>query len=247
MLRFLCYFYLVAIILCGCTNNAERNTFKEKYDAYADPQLNSEEFKTREFPEHIENYAWNLRDTDVPVNKLEDFVDAIIRRMDAKTLPEYLKIQDEIDILYFWLTDKLSAKRAYEKYRIPSRHWNSFEAFTRDIVLCVSISYVTKKVYRRCLQPSSITNSYFLLIQMTCYELEGMEFSNFFQISLRKRRLLCYGNGFTSDQPVKTGNHTTDGVPLLEDLVSLEDPVLADLSVKHETDSFFKYPQQCCC
>ena len=135
MLRFFCYFCLVAILLCGCTNTPEHNTFKEKYDAYADPQLNSEAFRTRAFPEHIFNYAWKLRQTDVPINKLEDFADALIRRMDAKTLPEYLKIQDEIDLLYFSLTDNLSAKRASEKYRTPSRHWHTFEVFTRDIVL----------------------------------------------------------------------------------------------------------------
>ncbi|MDE0686997.1 MAG: hypothetical protein OXI61_02410 [Candidatus Poribacteria bacterium] len=143
MIRFLCYLYIVAIICCGCTDNPQNKTFKERYNAYADPQLDYEEVKKRRSTDATQwspdatlfNYAWHLRDTDVPINELEDFADAIIRRMDAKNLEEYLEIQDEIDLLYFWLTDKLSAKRAYEKYLTPSRHWESFEAFTRDIVL----------------------------------------------------------------------------------------------------------------
>ena len=141
MLRFLCIFCVV--LLCGCTPNQQSKTFKERYNAYADPELNYEEVKKRRSTDATQwstdatlfDYAWKLRNTDVPINELEDFADAIIRRMDAKNLEEYLEIQDEIDILYFWLTDKLSAKRAYEKYRTPSRHWESFEAFTRDIVL----------------------------------------------------------------------------------------------------------------
>ena len=141
MLRFLCIFCVV--IFCGCTTNQQRKTFKEKYNAYADPQLDYEEVKKRRSTDATQwstdatlfDYAWKLRNVDTPINKLEDFADAIIRRMDAKTLPEYLKIQDEIDILYFWLTDKLSAKRAYEKYRVPSRHWETFEVFVRDVVL----------------------------------------------------------------------------------------------------------------
>jgi hypothetical protein len=124
------------MICCGCTDNPQHKTFKERYNAYADPQLDYEEVKKRRSADAtLFDYAWHLRNTDVPINELEDFVDAIIRRMDAKNLEEYLEIQDEIDVLYFWLTDKLSAKRAYEKYRLPSRHWETFEAFTRDIVL----------------------------------------------------------------------------------------------------------------
>lgn len=142
MFRFLCIFSFL-VILCGCTPDQQSKSFKDRYDAYANPQLDYEEVKKRRSTDVTQwsmdatvfEYAWKLRETDVPINELEDFADAIIRRMDAKNLEEYLGIQDEIDRLYFWLTDKLSAKRAYEKYDTPSRHWESYEAFTRDIVL----------------------------------------------------------------------------------------------------------------
>lgn len=134
MLRSLCLSFIVAVVLCGCTTD-HSPTFKEKYNAYADPQLGSEEFRKQQFPDHVQDYAWKLRNADIPINELENFADAIIRRMDAKTLPEYLGIQDEIDTLYFLLTASTSAKRAYEKYGTPSRQWEVFDAFVRDTIL----------------------------------------------------------------------------------------------------------------
>ena len=38
MLRFLRYF-LVVVILCGCATDHKSNTFKEKYNVYAEPEI----------------------------------------------------------------------------------------------------------------------------------------------------------------------------------------------------------------
>lgn len=49
MLRFPCILLMIAVIY-GCTNNQHSKTFKERYNAYADPQLDYEEVKKRRYP-----------------------------------------------------------------------------------------------------------------------------------------------------------------------------------------------------
>lgn len=49
MLRFPCILLITAVI-CGCTNNQQSKTLKERYNAYADPQLDYEEVKKRRYP-----------------------------------------------------------------------------------------------------------------------------------------------------------------------------------------------------
>ena len=70
---------------------------------------------------------------DVPINELERFADAIIRRMDAKNLEEYLAIENQIKSLFFLLRSSPSAKRAEEKYGFYTTHWEVYEEYARDL------------------------------------------------------------------------------------------------------------------
>ena len=53
---------------------------------------------------------------DVPINELEDFADALIRRMGARTIAEHRVVQEEIDTLYQNLLNSVNADRGVAKY-----------------------------------------------------------------------------------------------------------------------------------
>ncbi|MDE0482900.1 MAG: hypothetical protein OXI67_10005 [Candidatus Poribacteria bacterium] len=111
MFRPLCVLSAIAVALCGCTIYQQTDTFKEKYNVYAEPKIvvrNGPEHHALPIPYASPYPAEAFMFCNVPINKLEDFADAIIRRMDAKTLKKYLEIQDEIDTLYIQLRDFLS-------------------------------------------------------------------------------------------------------------------------------------------
>ncbi len=71
-----------------------------------------------------------LLDQYIPIRELEAFADAIIRRMDAKTLAEYHQIQDEIDELHSMLRTVIHPPR-------EDVGWSEilFEKKARDILL----------------------------------------------------------------------------------------------------------------
>ncbi|MDE0086895.1 MAG: hypothetical protein OXU23_14340 [Candidatus Poribacteria bacterium] len=107
MFRFLCILLAITVALCGCTIYQQTDTFKKKYNVYTEPVINYSNKViaiSGASPYDAEAFVF----CDVPISKLEDFADAIIRRMDAKTLKEYLEIQDEIDTFYIQLRDFLS-------------------------------------------------------------------------------------------------------------------------------------------
>ena len=116
MIRFLCGLFVV--ILCGCATHHQSDTFKEKYNVYAEPEIVDVESGYYSLPvEWASPYpAEAFMFCDVPTNELADFVDAIVRRMDAENLPEYLAIQNQIDTLFRRLRVSICYQRGKEKY-----------------------------------------------------------------------------------------------------------------------------------
>ncbi len=123
MLRFLCIFCGVAII-CGCTPDPQSNTFKERYNVYAEIEMN-EGSTELPFPNSSPHAASYLIKSSIPIKQVEDFADAIVRRMDAKTLAEYLELQDEIDERYGRILRR----------SINPRQWKSLVGYSKDTVL----------------------------------------------------------------------------------------------------------------
>ena len=113
MLRFFCILLVVACV-CGCTIDPQRNTFKEKYDVYAKIEIDAASITLpiyHDDPETAFYYSQLFLDNYLPIEDLEEFADAIIRRMDAKNLSEYHQIQDEIDQLHSSLRDVIHEPR----------------------------------------------------------------------------------------------------------------------------------------
>ena len=55
----------------------------------------------------------------LPISVLEDFIDAIVQRMDAKNLTEYRAAQDRLDTLYRQLRDTLDMDEHKTLYTWP--------------------------------------------------------------------------------------------------------------------------------
>ena len=99
MVRPLCFLFTIAVILCGCTTHPQRITFQEKYDIYADPVVDYSNMVIA-IPDAEPYPAMAFIECGLKISDLEDFIDAIVRRMDAKNLTEYHAIQDELDTLF---------------------------------------------------------------------------------------------------------------------------------------------------
>ena len=118
MFRCLRYLLIVVVILCGCAKHHESNTFRRKYNVYAEPEIldvNSEHHPLA-VQWALPGAADALKYCDVPISTLADFVDAIVRRADAENLREYLAIQHQIDRLFVQLRLSVSYPRGKEKY-----------------------------------------------------------------------------------------------------------------------------------
>ena len=122
MFRFLCIFIVVG--LCGCTLHQQSNTFKEsktfkeRYDIYADPKPDYSN-PAISIPNADPYPAIAFEMCELPISMLEDFVDAIIRRMDAKNLAEYHVAQNRLDTLYWQLHNLLNMDENTTLYTWP--------------------------------------------------------------------------------------------------------------------------------
>ena len=105
IIRFLFYFCVIAVT-CGCTADQQRKTFKERYNIYADPKIDYSN-KVIAIPGARPYPAEAFIQCGLSIHALEDFIDAIVRRMDAKNFAEYHAIQDQIDKLYIQLRDTI--------------------------------------------------------------------------------------------------------------------------------------------
>ena len=104
MSKFLCI--LLVVSLCSCTIHQQSNTFKEKYNIYTEPKP---DFSNRviAIPDAQPYPAMAYEQCGLPISMLEDFIDAIVRRMDAKNLTEYHAAQDRLDAIFYQLRDIL--------------------------------------------------------------------------------------------------------------------------------------------
>ncbi|MCY4568944.1 MAG: hypothetical protein OXD49_11615 [Candidatus Poribacteria bacterium] len=146
MLRFLCILLVVACV-CGCTIDPQRNTFKEKYDVYAKIEIDAASITLplyHDSPETEFYHSQLLLDQYIPIKELEAFADAIIRRMDAKNLSEYHKIQDEIDRLHSLLRGVIHPPR-------PEVGWAEIWREKKSpISSCSTIPSVMRPIYQAC-------------------------------------------------------------------------------------------------
>ena len=104
MFRVLCILCVVGF--CGCTIHQQSNTFKERYNIYAEPKP---DFSNRviAIPGASPYPAMAYEQCGLPISMLEDFIDAIVRRMDAKNLTEYDAAQDRLDTIFIQLRNML--------------------------------------------------------------------------------------------------------------------------------------------
>ena len=126
MFRVLCIFIVVGI--CGCTLHQQSNTFKdsktfkERYNIYADPKPDYSN-PAISIPNAEPYPALAFEMCEFPISTLEDFVDAIIRRMDAKNLAEYHVAQNRLDTLYWQLRNMLKMSEGQKTlYTWPEGH-----------------------------------------------------------------------------------------------------------------------------
>ena len=99
MSKILRYLLIVVVILCGCTTHQQKITFQEKYDIYADPVVDYSNMVIA-IPEAQPYPAMAFRQCGLDLDKLQNFINAIARRMDAINLVQYHAIQNEVDELY---------------------------------------------------------------------------------------------------------------------------------------------------
>ena len=104
MSKFLCIFTIV--ILCGCTIHQQSNTFKEKYNIYTEPEPDYSN-PAISIPNAQPRPAEAFKKSKLPISMLEDFIDALVHRMDAKNLTQYHAAQDRLDTLYYQLRNRL--------------------------------------------------------------------------------------------------------------------------------------------
>ena len=116
MPKFLCI--LLVVILCGCTTDQQRPTFKEKYNIYADPVIDHRN-KVIPIPGAEPYPAQVFRECGLQLSELEDFINAIVRRMDAKNLTEYHAIQDRMDTLFRQFHQDLEMDKNKTLYTSP--------------------------------------------------------------------------------------------------------------------------------
>ena len=116
MSKFLCI--LLVVSLCSCTIHQQSNTFKEKYNIYTEPKP---DFSNRviAIPDAQPYPAMAYEQCGLPISMLEDFIDAIVRRMDAKNLTEYHAAQDRLDAIFYQLRDILGMDEKKTLYTWP--------------------------------------------------------------------------------------------------------------------------------
>lgn len=93
MSKILCI--LLVVLLCGCTTHPQRSTFEEKYNVFKNIELDGDSIDASD--QFDVYWAKQFLAANISVYHLENFADAIIRRMDARTLQEYHQIQEEVD------------------------------------------------------------------------------------------------------------------------------------------------------
>ena len=104
MFRVLCFFVVVS--LCGCTTDHLSNTFKERYNIYAEPKPDFSN-PAIAIPDAQPRPAMAYEQCGLPISMLEDFIDAIVCRMDAKNLTEYRAAQERLDTIFYQLRNML--------------------------------------------------------------------------------------------------------------------------------------------
>lgn len=138
MLRVFFTSLTVCCILWSCSHQPQSNTFKEKYNVYAELERDEQGAPKLPFENEFEaslSPGRYLVICDVPIDALEAFADAIVRRMDAKTLSEYLALQDEIERFFHLLVASPSVNRADEKYGTFTRWAETYEDQVKNVIL----------------------------------------------------------------------------------------------------------------
>ncbi len=126
----------VILFVFSCATDPPAKTFKEKYDVYAELPRNETpgELPFPNLSESTIEHGLHLTRCDIPIDELEVFADAIVRCMDAKTLSEYLEIQDQIDTDYLRLRESPSTVRADEKRGTLTRHGGTYERYVKNLL-----------------------------------------------------------------------------------------------------------------
>ena len=120
MFRVLCILCVVG--LCGCTLHQQSNTFKERYNIYADPKPDYSN-PAISIPNAEPRPAMAFKQCGFPIPLLEDFVDAITCRMDAKNLAEHHIAQNRLDTLFYQLRNLLKMSEGEKTlYTWPEGH-----------------------------------------------------------------------------------------------------------------------------
>lgn len=119
MFRVLCIFVVVS--LCGCTIHQQSNTLKKRYNIYAEPKPDYSN-PAIAIPNAEPYPAMAFETCGLQISKLEDFVDALVQRMDAKNLTEYHTAQDRLDTLFIQLRNTLEMDDQKTLYTWPEGH-----------------------------------------------------------------------------------------------------------------------------
>ena len=119
MFKFFCL--LLVVILCGCTTHPQRITFEKKYDIYADPVVDYSNMVIA-IPGAEPYPAMAFRQCDLDLDKLQHFINAIARRMDAINLVQYHAIHNEVDELYYELHNMIGMDDTKTLYTWPEGH-----------------------------------------------------------------------------------------------------------------------------
>ena len=116
MFRISCIF--VVVIFFGCAYHQQGNTFKEKYNVYAEPKPDFSN-KVIVIPNAEPYPALAFEQCGLPISVLEDFIDALVHRIDAKNLTENHAAQDRLDTLFLRLRDMLEMDEHKTLYTFP--------------------------------------------------------------------------------------------------------------------------------
>ena len=128
MFRYMCI--LLVTILCGCTTHPQRITFQEQYNIYSAPVVDHSNMvipitDAEPYP------AMAFEACGLDLDDLQDLIDALVRRMDARNLVQYHAIQNELDEIYRRLGRQLNmddTKTLYtwpegKAYRVLNRYY----------------------------------------------------------------------------------------------------------------------------
>ncbi|MDE0017776.1 hypothetical protein F4009_17040 [Candidatus Poribacteria bacterium] len=118
MSKFLCILFAIALILCGCATHPQKITFQEQYNIYADPVVDYSNMVIA-IPGADPYPAMAFEQCGLDIDTLQDFIDAIVRRMDARNLVQYHAIQNEVDELYRKLCNTLDMNDTKTLYTWP--------------------------------------------------------------------------------------------------------------------------------